>query len=378
MATLLQVLPALDKGGVERGTVDLARFLVREGHRAVVASAGGALVRELEAAGALHVTLPLSSKNPWRIWQNADRLAQLVQDHGVDLVHARSRAPAWSARWAARRTGKPLVTTFHAVYGGHEHRLKRRYNAVMAGGARVIAISHYVAEHVQDVYGLRPDLLRTIHRGVDVEEFDPARVDARRVANLAERFALPADRKIVMLPGRITRIKGHMLLVDAVASLARDDFMVLFVGPETRAGTYSRELHAKIRTCGLEGKIRFAGPCDDMPAALALADVVLAPSIGPEAFGRVSVEAQAMGKPVIVTDVGGLGETLLPASTGWLVPPDDPKELAWALDLALAMPERTRQRLKERARGWVLDHFTAERMCRQTLDVYEELLRGVG
>ncbi|WP_035485144.1 glycosyltransferase family 4 protein [Geminicoccus roseus] len=376
MATLLQVLPALDKGGVERGTVDLARFLVREGHRAIVASAGGGLVHELEAAGATHLTFPLASKNPLTIWKNAARLADAIQAHGIELVHARSRAPAWSAKLAARRTGRPFVTTFHAVYGGHQHRLKRRYNAVMAEGDRVIAISDYVAQHVREVYRVGPQVLRTIYRGVDVEEFDPARVDARRVRTLSERFGVPAGKKVAILPGRVTRIKGHMLVTEAVALMERDDFVVLFVGPDTAGGGYTVELRERIKAKGLGEKIRFVGACDDMAAAIALSDVVLAPSVGPEAFGRVSVEAQAMGKPVIVTDMGGLGETLLPASTGWLVPAEDPKELAWALDLALSMPAEAGQRLKERARHWVMDNFTADRMCRQTLAVYEELLKG--
>ena len=378
MATLLQVLPALDNGGVERGTVDLARFLARNGHRAIVASGGGRLVPELEAAGAIHLTMALASKNPLRIHRNAARLAQVIGEHRVELVHARSRAPAWSAMLAAKRTGRPFVTTFHAVYGGHDRRLKRRYNQVMAKGDRVIAISDFVADHVQQVYGVAPPVLRTIYRGVDVAAFDPKRVGPERVAALADRFCVPAGLKVAVLPGRITKIKGHALAMDAVAKLERADFQVLFVGPETPGSLYASELRAKIKSRGLQERVRFVGGCDDMPAAILLADVVLVPSVGPEAFGRASVEAQAMGKPVIVTDVGGLGETLLPASTGWLVPTDDPAELAFALDLALNMPAEAKERLKGRARSWIMDQFTAERMCQQTLAVYAELVPGIG
>ena len=307
MATLLQVLPALDSGGVERGTVDLARYLVRHGHRAIVASAGGKLVAEIEAAGVMHLTLPLASKNPWRIYRNAQLLEDVIGDHGVELVHARSRAPAWSAQIAAERCNCPFVTTFHAIYGGYGNPLKRRYNSVMARGARVIAISDYVAEHVGDVYGVAPPILRTIHRGVDVDAFDPEQVDEERIRAVAGKFAVPDGMKIAMLPGRITRIKGHKLVIDAVTRLQRHDFAVLFVGPETPGNAYAAEVRAKIAATGLEQRVRFVGSCDDMPAALALADVVLAPSIGPEAFGRVSVEAQAMGTPVIVTAIGGPG-----------------------------------------------------------------------
>ena len=374
MATLLQVLPALDKGGVERGTVDLAKFLVREGHRAVVASEGGSLVEELEEAGGIHVTLPLSTKNPLGIMRNVGRLASLIRSHEVQLVHARSRAPAWSARWAAERTRVPFVTTFHAVYGGHESRPKRRYNSVMAAGRRVIAISDYVAEHVRRVYQVPPERLRTIYRGVDTEQFDPEKVSAARVEALRQQFGIEPGMKVVSLPGRITRIKGHLLLLDAVQRLCRDDFLVAFIGPDTPGSSYSRELHERVEESGLKNRVRFTGPCHDMPAAVALSDVVAVPSIGPEAFGRVSVEAQAMGRPVVVTDVGGLGETLMVAATGWLVQPDDPAGLAEALDLALSMSPEVRDRLAQRARAWVVDHFTAERMCRQTLDVYGEVL----
>jgi glycosyltransferase involved in cell wall biosynthesis len=378
MATLLQVLPALDKGGVERGTVDLAKFLVREGHRAMVASEGGSLVPELEEAGGVHVTLPLATKNPLGIIRNVSRLASVIRENSVELVHARSRAPAWSARWAAERTHTPFVTTFHAVYNGYQNRPKRRYNSVMAAGRRVIAISDYVAEHVRQVYQVSPERLRTIYRGVDTDQFDPSSVPAERVEALRAQFGLDPGMKVVSLPGRITRIKGHLLLLDALARLSRTDFLVAFIGPDTPGSSYSRELHEQVEASPLKDRVRFTGPCHDMPAAVALSDLVAVPSIGPEAFGRVSVEAQAMGKPVAVTDVGGLGETLMVGATGWLVQPDDPAGLAEAVDLALSMPAEARLRLAERARSWVLDHFTAERMCRQTLDVYGDVLGGAG
>ena len=376
MATVLQVLPALDKGGVERGTVDLARYLVQEGHRAIVASEGGPLVRELESIGATHVTLPLATKNPLGIWLNGGRLARVIRRHGVDLVHARSRAPAYSARAAAQKTGVPFVTTFHAVYSGYQRKLKRRYSSILAEGDRVIAISDYVAQHLKEVYGVDPAKIRTIHRGVDVEQFAPDRVRGMRVQALAERFAIDTEHKVVMLPARVARTKGHLLLLRAVARMERQDFLVVFVGPDDPESGFSKQLHALVRSTGLLARVRFAGGCDDMPAALALADVVAVPSTNEEGFGRTSIEAQAMGRPVVVTDAGGLPETVIQASTGWVVPVDDPAELAKALDLALSMPPEALERLAQRARIWVTDNFTAQRMCMKTLLVYRELLAG--
>lgn len=375
--TVLQVLPALHSGGVERGTIDVARHLVREGWGAVVASAGGPLERELRGIGATHVTLPLDRKNPFVVYGNVRRLQQVIRKHDVGLVHARSRAPAWAAYYAAKRRGVPFVTTVHGLHGGNDHWLKRRYNAIMTSGARVIAVSEHVGEAVQASFGVPPERLRVIHRGVDLNEFDPEAVRGHRVAALAERWGIEPDhRKVVLLPGRITRIKGHLLLLRAVARMQRQDFNVLLVGGHDANSGYVREVQALARASGLGERVRFAGVCDDMPAAYQLADVVVAPSIGPEAFGRVAVEAQAMGKPVIVTNIGGLPETIMPAATGWLVPPDDVDELAWALDLALDLDDEVRARVAARARDFVAAHFTAERMCRRTERVYRELIEG--
>jgi glycosyltransferase involved in cell wall biosynthesis len=373
---VLQVLPELNEGGAERGTVDLAGYLIGEGWTALVASAGGNGESELKMLGATSVRLPLHSKNPFTMRANIRRLQRLIREHGVQLVHARSRAPAWSAYYAAKRAKVPFVTTFHGVYQGSDGLFKRRYNAIMARGERVIAISDYVAEHVRERYQVPPERLRVIYRGIDITAFDPAAVAEERRAVLAERWRLSAGAKVVMLPGRVVRRKGHTLLLRALERLPRRSFVCLMVG-EVESGSYANEVDGLIGAMGLREVARMVGPCDDMPAALTLADLVVVPStLAPEPFGRVSVEAQAMGKPVIVTDVGGLGETLMPAATGWLVPPDDVDELTRALQLALAMPDDARARLAARARRFVARNFTLEQMGRSTLAVYRELLEG--
>jgi glycosyltransferase involved in cell wall biosynthesis len=373
---ILQVVPKLNEGGAERGTVDLARYLIREGWTALVASAGGSAEAELKEAGATSLCLPLHSKNPLTVRANIRRLQRVIREHDVELVHARSRASAWSAFYAARRCKVPFVTTFHGVYRGSERIFKRRYNAIMARGERVIAISDFVGEHIQARYQVPPERLRVIYRGVDIAAFDPQAVNEERQAALAERWSLPRDAKVVMLPGRVVRRKGHTLLLHALERLRRRNFVCLMVGA-VEAGSYPSEVEGLIGAMGLRDVVRMVGTCDDMPAALLLADVVVAPStLAPEPFGRVSVEAQAMGKPVIVTDIGGLGETLMPAATGWLVPPDDVDELTRAVQLALAMPDDARARLAARARRFVTRHFTLEQMGRSTLAVYRELLEG--
>jgi glycosyltransferase involved in cell wall biosynthesis len=374
---ILQVLPELGEGGAERGTVDLARYLIREGCTALFASAGGRAEAELEELGGTSLRLPVHSKNPFTMRTNVRRLERVIHEHGVQLVHARSRAPAWSAYYATRRCKVPFVTTFHGVYEGSAGIFKRRYNAIMARGERVIAISDFVAEHVRERYRVPPERLRVIPRGVDMTAFDPAAVSEDRRRLWAVRWRLTAGTKVVMLPGRLVRRKGHALLMRAIERLRRRDVVCLMVGDIDASSSYVGEIEGMIGATGLREVVRMVGPCDDMPAALTLADVVVVPSTAaPEPFGRVSIEAQAMGKPVIATDFGGLGETLMPAATGWLVPPDDVDELADALQLALTMPDDARARLAVRARRFVTRNFTLERMGKSTLDVYRELLEA--
>lgn len=370
---VLQVLPRLETGGVERGTVEIAEAVARAGWTALVASEGGRMVPALERAGGQHVALPLASRNPLTLWRNAGRLAGLVRAEGVGIVHARSRAPAWSALLAARRTGARFVTTYHGVYN-EDLPGKRRYNAVMARGELVIAASRYVAGLVEQRHGVDPARIRVIPRGVDPAVFDPAAVAASRVARLAEAWRLPVEAPVVMLPGRLTRWKGQGLLIEAVARLARRDVCCVLVGSAQGRDRYAAALTAQAEAAGIAGRLRMVGGCDDMPAALMLADVVVSASTDPEGFGRVVIEAQAMGRPVIATDHGGAAETVEHGTTGWRVPPGDAAALAAAIDRALALPITDRLALGERARAAVLARFTTERMQAATLDVYRELL----
>ncbi len=372
---VLQVLPALVTGGVERGTVDIAQAILGEGAIALVASAGGPMVYELQRSGADHVELPLDSKAPWRILRNARRLEELIRLRNVSIVHARSRAPAWSAWLAARRAGRHFVTTFHAPYG-LKPPIKRLYNQVMARGDRVICISHFVAEHVQRHYRVEPSRLRVIPRGVDLERFDPGRVSAERVIQLAQRWRLPDGVPVVMLPGRLTRWKGAELLIEAAARVARDrEFLLLAVGSD-RNGGLRQELEAKAAGLGLGGRFAVVGDCDDMPAAFMLADVVVSASLEPEGFGRVIGEAQAMGRPVVAAAHGGALEQIDDGETGFLFNPGEVESLAVSLRHALDLEGAERSALAERAVAHVRENFSKALMCRRTLEVYDELLRG--
>ena len=369
---VLQVIPALVSGGVERGTIDLARALVDAGWNAVVASAGGPMERELVRAGATHVTLPLATKNPFGIRRNAGALAEVIRRHRVDIVHARSRAPAWSAWMATNATRRHFVTTFHNAYGLGLP-LKHRYNSVMARGERVIAISEFVAEHVIKNYGIGPTRLRTIPRGVDLGIFDPNRVSGDRVVTLANQWRIPEGAAVVMLPGRLTRWKGGLDFIDAIARLDRRDICCVLVGAEQRKG-FRKELERAIERRGVIGVFRIVEDCRDMAAAYVLADVVVSASTDPEGFGRILVEGQAIGRPVVATDHGGARETIVPGSTGWLVSPRDSAALAAAIGDALNLTAEERDALGRRAMSHIAAHFTRDAMCARTIDVYEELL----
>lgn len=371
--TVLQVLPALETGGVERGAVDIATAVAAAGWRALVASSGGAMVRELVRAGAEHVTLPLARKSPFALRANVAPLAALIESEGVDIVHARSRAPAWSAYEAARRTGRPFVTTFHGTYN-FGNSLKRWYNGVMARGDRVIAISDFIADHVRRNYGVGDERLRMVPRGIDLEVFDPARVNSERIVQLAGKWRLPDGVPVVMLPGRLTRWKGQTALIDALTILGRRDVCCLLVGDDQGRRGYRKELERRIRTRGLDGVVRIVGHCDDMAAAYMLADAVVSASLDPEAFGRVAVEAQAMGRPTIVTDHGAARETVLAGETGWLTPPGNAGALARALEEALALDADARETLASRAMPRVRAKFSKQAMCDRTLAIYRELL----
>jgi glycosyltransferase involved in cell wall biosynthesis len=367
---VLQVLPSLVTGGVERGTVEMAQALVEAEAAALVASAGGPMVRQIERVGGVHIVLPLTTKSPIGIWRNATALEALIRGQKVSLVHARSRAPAWSAWLACQRSGVPFVTTYHGTYA-EGFPLKRFYNSVMARGRIVIAASQFIADLIVARYGLDPARIRVIPRGVDLAAFDPDIVSGNRIAKLAAAWRLPDGVRVVMLPGRLTAWKGHAVLLEAIATLNRPEVMCVFVGSDQGRHGYTRELEQKAAHLGIAERVRLVGQCDDMPAALCLSDVVVHASVQPEAFGRVVIEAQAMARPVIASNLGGPVETVRHGETGWRVPPNDPAALAAAIGVALDLDPDARAALGQRARA---SAPTVRAMQDATLDVYKTVL----
>jgi glycosyltransferase involved in cell wall biosynthesis len=381
--TILQVVPRLDAGGSELSTIEIVEALARANVAPLVVSEGGRLARDIVQAGGEVIEMPVASKNPLTMLVNAGRLAQLIKTRNVSLVHARSRAPAWSALIASRWTGRPFVTTYHGAYGASGP-LKSAYNSVMARGDRVIANSRYTADFVIARNSAVRSRLRVIYRGIDRAVFDPASLSPGRVKRLKIEWGVPEKAKIVLLAGRLTSLKGQRDLIAAAARLAKtnrlDDAMVVLAGDAPGRDAYRRELADLIARHGLGDRVRLVGHCHDMPAAFRAAHVTVIASRVPETFGRTSVEAQAMGCPVIVPELGGLPETIVATEespsqfTGWLVPPRNPGALADRIALALALSPAEREQIGARAGAHAIAKFALARMQESTLAVYDELL----
>jgi glycosyltransferase involved in cell wall biosynthesis len=380
--TILQILPRLEAGGDDRATLAVAAALVRAGARALVASERGPLTSELQAIGGLHIAFPAASRNPIAMALNVRKLARILVDERVDVVHARSRAPAWVALGACKKAARPLVTSFFGAADGRSA-LKNRYDSVMAQGDLVIANSEFAAERIARRYTAARGHLRIVRPGVDLQRYNPAAVNRARVAKLREAWGAAAHERIVLAPGPISAARGQSVLIESAAALkarGHDDIRYVLIG-EGQSGGGLREVESRVASAGLGAVVTFARAADDLPAAFLAASVVAIPAIEPEGLARFAIEAQAMGALTIVSNVGSAGEIVLapPQSTresrtGWRTPAKDAGALAGAIEEALGMGASAREALRQRARTRAAGEFSVERMARDTLAVYSEAI----
>lgn len=372
--TIIQILPELEEGGVEGETVDFAIYLARQGHRSIVISGGGRLVPLLKENGCIHIYWKAIGKKNFTCLPYVVRVRNFFIEQQVDIVHLRSRLPAWVGylAWKSLPAHKrpSLVTTFHGFYSVNA------YSRIMTMGEKVIAVSETIKQHILKNYPIAESKISLIHGGFTVEEFTPEELTPERVESLRQRLLSGQERKkVILLPGRLTSWKGQEFLIKSLALLEREDFVCLLMGDTKENPAYTKKLKDLIVEKGLQERVLMTGHCSDMPAALLLADVVVsASSSQPEAFGKVAIEAMAMERAVIATAHGGSLETVCDNETGWLVPPGDSEAMAQALTVALNDPERCR-RFGVAGRRRVLSFFTAEMMCRKTLELYEELVK---
>ncbi len=371
--TIMQVVPALISGGVERGTLEIAKSVVENGDFSIVVSAGGPLVDKLDKSGALHITMNVATKNPYIIWKNSKKLTELITEYDVDVIHARSRAPAWSCLIAARKTGVKLVTTFHGVYNFSTW-IKKYYNSIMTDGHRVIAVSNFVKKHIIDNYKTSEDKISVIHRGVDENEFSKKHITEDIVQKYREKYNAPSNAPIILLPSRMTRWKGHLYLIEALRQIKELNFYCIMAGDLAKHPNYVSEIQEKIKEYKLQHRVQLFGNEMDVRSLYGISDIILSTSLEPEAFGRTIIEAQSMEKMVIATNIGGAGETIEDGKTGFHVTPGNADELAEKIKHCLdIVGSKEEEAITMNARKSVSEKFSLKLMLQKTMDLYEKI-----
>ena len=368
---ILQVLPDLNSGGVERGAVEIGKFLAQQGYGSFIVSAGGPLVSQLYDYGVIHTQLPLNRKSIWHLYNNAKALVKLIKTLQIDIIHVRSRAPAWSILYAAHITKRPVISTFHGYYE-HNNCFQRFYNSSMIRTNEIIAVSDFIKQHIISTYNISKNKVHTIHRGVNLDYFNIDNVSQERLMNRWHSLQLKDNIPVILLPGRITRTKGHLLLLQALSMIKNRDFYCIFVGKCNFNSNYVSEINRKIIDFGLGQQVKIFQESSDMPATYMCADIIVVPSALPEPFGRVAIEGQAMQKIVIASNAGGYCESIIDGVTGLLFEHNSAESLAQVLDTALDLDAN---KFANQSRKHVADNFSLDKMCNSTLDIYSAYLK---
>ena len=380
--SILIVVPALDAGAADVGALGLVRILTAAGHRAIVASQAGRLVADVTAAGGEFVALDLASNNPLRMLRNTAALSRIARERNCDAIHALGRSAAWSAYFAARLRGIPFMTSWYKGFRD-QNIFKHMYNGVMARGDRVVAVSEQIAQLINDRYGMPWERITVVPSSVDLGRFDPAEIAPERVEAMRHAWSIQRDTRVILIVGRIVRRKGHHVVVKAAKRLKEmgfKDFLCVFVGEDRGRTHYTGELWDLVLATGTMDVVRMAAPVFDMPAAYAAASVVVSAAVQPEGLQRTILEAQAMARPVIASDLGAGPDVVLtpPAVpenriTGLRFHTGDDTALTAALLRLFALPEPVRRAMGARGRDWVLSHFNAPAIAEQTLRLYDEI-----
>lgn len=371
---IIQVLPSLQQGGVERGTLEIAEALKKAGIENYVISEGGKMVAELEKLGVAHITLPVKTKNPFKMWLNSYRLARVFKEKEASLIHVRSRAPAWSVKWACRRLKIPYIASYHGRYGLSPRWFKERYNRVMLQGEKVIAVSDFVRQHLKTEYQVPEEHICLIPRGADLNKFNPDLITDEKLRAFIQKYDIPTDKPIISLVGRLSRMKGHLEVLDALRKMNNKKVTLLFVGGNPK-GDYEERLNEKLKEVSPETTVKiFAVSGDEIPMIYTLSTICVQPSLVPETFGRTIAEAQAMKRVVVAFAHGGACELIKDGQTGFLTPVGDSDALATALDTVLTMSMEERQKIENQARQSVVDNYSIQKMCERTLTLYRSFL----
>ncbi len=369
--TILQVVPALVSGGVERGTLEIAKKLVEAGFRSIVISAGGSLVTALEESGSKHIKLNVASKNPLTIWLNSKKITKIIQEEKIDIIHARSRAPAWSCFIAAKATGIKLITTFHGIYN-FRTKIKKFYNGIMTEGNKVIAVSQFVKDHIIKNYKIDKSKIVLIHRGVDHREFTIEKINSEILLKYKTKYNVPANTPVILLPARMTEWKGHTVLVKALEKIKHLNFYCIMAGDLAKHPAYVTRIKNLINECKIQNRVQLFGNEPSMINLYGISDIVLSASIEPEAFGRTIIEAQSMEKLVIATNIGGAAETIENEKTGFHVDPANSQQLADKIEYCLSiLGTDNAKKIQSAARKSTIENFSLDAMLEKEMSVYE-------
>ena len=377
---ILQIIPSMEIGGAERTVLEITAFLKNTNYTSLVLTSGGKLIKDLEKLNIEVVQYPIDKKNPLLIIKNIIELKKLFIEKNIDLIHVRSRAPAWSAIFAARSLKIPIVTTWHG-HVSNSSWFKKKYNSIMHRGNALIANSNYTAENINKIYKIDKDKIDIIPRGVNTENFKASNFSDKEKINIKKEWKVFDQNKIILLlPARLTRWKGHEVVIKAIGLLKNEEFfkniVCLFAGNQKGSERYIQNLKETIASLSLDDKIKLIGQVENMPLAYQVSNIILSPSIQPEPFGRIPIEAQASGKIIISSNAGAVKETIKSGqdSTGFKVKPNNSEELAHQIKLVIKMKDEDLQEIKKRAILNVKNNFSLETMCKKTLEVYNRLL----
>ena len=379
---VLQVIPKLGYGGAETGCYDIAHYLAENNCKSFIVTSGGELLKFINKKKVKVIRLPVNSKNPILILINAIILVGIILFFNISIVHARSRAPAWSCLLATKLTGRKFVTTFHGTYN-FIGSIKKIYNSVMVRSDLIIAGSNFIFSHIKDHYSKYLDPKKkflVIFRGINVDYFDPTTKLESEEKKLLQKWEINKEKKIILVPGRLTSWKGHELLIEAInlvnVELGYEAFHVIILGSDQGRNLYKKKLIRLTEQYRLTNQIKFIDHCKDMALAYKVSDIVISPSIEPEAFGRVAVEAQSMEKLIIASNIGGSNETIIDEKSGFLFESGNPNSLSKKILKVITMDETSLKLLGQQGRKNVIKKFNVEKMCFSTYSEYKRLLNA--
>ena len=377
---VLQVIPKLGYGGAETGCYDLAHYLPENNCSSYIVTSGGELLKFVDRKKVKLMKLPVHSKNPILIFFNSIALIFIILFHNISIVHARSRAPAWSCLIATKVTRRKFVTTFHGTYK-FDNLIKKFYNSVMVRSNLIIAGSNFIFSHIKDNYSKYLNIKKkflVIFRGINVDYFDPSTTLETEENNLLSEWGVNRSKKLILLPGRLTTWKGQEVFIEALnlvnKELGHQSFYAIILGSDQGRDIYTKKIKRLAEQYRLTSQVKFVEHCQNMPLAYKLSDLVISASIEPEAFGRVAIEAQSMEKPIIASDIGGSTETIVNNETGFLFKSGNPESLSKKIVEALNLDQSRLKSMGIEGRKNIIKKFNVEKMCFSTYSEYKKLL----